>query len=98
MNFVWVIGILVVAALLFALVPRLSIGLSWGVLLASLFIGQFGELFGLPDWLRTLSPFTHTPAIGAADVDWSGAWWMLGLAMVVCGVAVVAVRRRDLAL
>ncbi len=90
--------ILAIAALLFALVPRLSIGLSWGVLLASLFIGQFGELFGLPDWLRTLSPFTHTPAIGAADVDWSGAWWMLGLAMVVCGVAVVAVRRRDLAL
>jgi len=90
--------ILAVAALLFALVPRLAIGLSWGVLLVSVFIGQFGDLFGMPDWLRNLSPFAHTPAIGAADVDWTGAWWMLALALLLTALAVAAIRRRDLAL
>lgn len=90
--------ILAIAALLFALVPRLGIGLSWGVLLAALFVGQFGGLLGLPDWLRDLSPFTHTPVVAGLEADWSGAWWMLGLAAAVGGVAVVRVRRRDLAL
>ena len=90
--------ILAIAALLFAVVPRISTGLSWGVLLAAGFIGEFGELFGLPDWLLNLSPFTHTPVIGAADVDWSGAWWMLGLALVGAVLAGVGIRRRDLAL
>ena len=90
--------VLAIAALLVAFVPRLSTGLSWGVLLAAAFIGEFGELFGLPDWLLNLSPFTHTPTIGAADVDWSGAWWMLGLALAGAGAAGVGIRRRDLAL
>lgn len=90
--------ILSIAALLFAVVPRLAIGLSWGVLLISVFIGQFGELFNLPDWVINLSPFSHTPAVGTADVDWSGAWWMLALALLVAALAAVAIRRRDLAL
>lgn len=90
--------ILAIAALLFAVVPRLGIGLSWGVLLISVFIGQFGAVFNLPDWVINLSPFSHTPAVGTAEVDWSGAWWMLGLALLVGGLAVVAIRRRDLAL
>ncbi|TFC55179.1 hypothetical protein E3O62_14330 [Cryobacterium sp. TMT2-15-1] len=90
--------VLTIAALLFAFVPRLSSGLSWGVLLGAAFIGEFGELFGLPDWLLNLSPFTHTPTIGAADVDWSGAWWMLGLALAGAVLAGVGIRRRDLAL
>ena len=90
--------ILSIAALLVAVVPRLSTGLSWGVLLFSVFIGQFGELFNLPDWVISLSPFSHTPAVGTDDVDWSGAWWMLVGALLLCALAVGAIRRRDLAL
>jgi ABC-2 type transport system permease protein len=90
--------VLAIAALLFAFVPRLSTGLSWGVLLGAAFIGEFGQLFGLSEWLLDLSPFTHTPTIAAADVDWSGAWWMLGLALAGIVVAGVGIRRRDLAL
>ena len=90
--------ILAIAAVLFAVVPRLAIGLSWGVLLVSVFIGQFGELFGMPDGLRALSPFTHTPALGTVDVDWTGAWWMLALAALLAALSLAAIRRRDLAL
>jgi ABC-2 type transport system permease protein len=90
--------LLAVVALLFALVPRLSIGLGWAVLLAAIFIGQFGGLFGLPDWARDLSPFSHTPFVTDANVDWAPAWVMLGIAVVVAAGSVVLVRRRDVAL
>ncbi|POH67168.1 MULTISPECIES: ABC transporter permease [Cryobacterium] len=90
--------LLSVAAVLVALLPRLSIGLSWGLLLAAVVVGQFGDLLDLPQWLRDLSPFSHTPIVAAAEVDWSGAWWMPALAVLLAAVAAVGIRRRDLAL
>lgn len=90
--------LLAVVALVFALVPRLTIGLGWAVLLLAIFIGQFGGLFGLPDWARDISPFSHTPIVTEADVDWGPAWLMLGIAVVVAAASVLLVRRRDVAL
>jgi ABC-2 type transport system permease protein len=90
--------LLAVVALVFALVPRLTIGLGWTVLLLAIFIGQFGGLFGLPDWARDISPFSHTPIVTEADVDWGPAWLMLGIAVVVAAASVLLVRRRDVAL
>jgi len=89
--------LLALAAVLVALVPRLSIGLSWGFLIAAVVVGQFGDLLDLPQWLRNLSPFSHTPVVAAAEVDWSGAWWMLALAVLLAAGAAVGIRRRDLA-
>ena len=90
--------LLCLSALLFAFVPRWSAGLSWGFLLFSLFIGQFGGLLGLSDEVRALSPFTHTPLVAEAAADWAGAWWMLGLALALAVAAAGGLRRRDLAL
>lgn len=90
--------VLAIAALLFAFVPRWAVGLSWGVLLLSLFIGQFGALLGLSDAVRAMSPFTHTPLVTEANTDWSGTWGMLGLALAVAVTAGMGIRRRDLAL
>ncbi|KFF59408.1 hypothetical protein JF66_11540 [Cryobacterium sp. MLB-32] len=89
--------LLAISALLFAVVPRWSVGLSWGVLLFSLFIGQFGGLLGLSDTVRALSPFTHTPLVTEASADWSAAGWMLALSVGLALLAVVGIRRRDLA-
>ncbi|MET0974196.1 MAG: polyketide antibiotic transporter [Leifsonia sp.] len=90
--------LLAVVALVFALAPRLTIGLGWTILLLAIFIGQFGGLFGLPDWVRDISPFSHTPIVTEADVDWGPAWMMLGIAVVVAAASALLVRRRDLAL
>jgi len=87
---------LAVTALLVALLPRLSIGLGWALLLAAIVTGLFGELLNLPQWVRDLSPFTHTPVVASADVDWSGAWWMPALALVFVVAAAVGIRRRDI--
>ncbi|RXZ49259.1 hypothetical protein ESP57_10065 [Agromyces fucosus] len=90
--------IVAVAALVFALVPRASIALGWAVLLVAIVLGQFGGLFGFPEWVRDISPFTHTPIVTAETIDWSAAWVMSGIAVVVAAGATALVRRRDLAL
>ena len=68
------------------------------MLLVAIVLGQFGELFGFPEWLRDLSPFSHTPIVTAGTIDWTAAWVMVGIAVVVAAGATVLVRRRDLAL
>ncbi|KRE31222.1 ABC transporter permease [Agromyces sp. Soil535] len=90
--------VVAVAALAFAVLPRLSIALGWAVLVLAILLGQFGGMLGLPDWLRDLSPFSHTPVVTAETVDWAAAWAMFGIAVGVAAVAAVIVRRRDLAL
>ena len=90
--------IVAVAALVFALVPRASIALGWAVLLVAIVLGQFGGLFGFPEWMRDLSPFSHTPIVTAETIDWTAAWVMSGIAVVVAAGATALVRRRDLAL
>ncbi len=90
--------IVAVVALVFAIVPRLSIGLGWAVVLAAVVFGQLGGLFGFPDWLRDVSPFTHTPVVTAAEVDWTAAWVMLAIAVAGGALSLVLLRRRDLAL
>jgi ABC-2 type transport system permease protein len=90
--------VVAVAALVFALLPRLTIGLAWAVLVAAILFGQLGGLFGFPDWLRDASPFSHTPIVTADEPDWAAAWIMIGIAAVVAVGATALVRRRDLAL
>jgi len=47
---------LALAALAFAVLPRLSVALGWGLLVAGLALGQLGGLLGLPKWLQDVSP------------------------------------------
>ncbi|MFC9555685.1 ABC transporter permease [Rhodococcus sp. NPDC056960] len=96
---VFVPAIAVVAALvvlLFGGVPAWSAGLSWGVLAACLIFGFFGPLLGLPQTIRDLSPFTHVPAVPAADVTATPLVWLTALALGVGATGVMLFRRRDL--
>jgi ABC-2 type transport system permease protein len=85
-----------VAALIFALVPRLTIGLGWGLLALGFLLGQFGGVFTLPAWLRDVSPFTHTPVVPGDNVDWTPLVVMFAISIVVAAVSVLLARRRDL--
>ena len=83
-------------ALLFGLLPRLTIPLGWGLLVLGLVLGQFGDLLGLPTWARDLSPFAHVPAVPIETVD----PWPIAIMLAVSGVfaagAFISLRRRDL--
>jgi ABC-2 type transport system permease protein len=87
---------LAVLALVFGILPAWTIGLGWAFLGIGTFFGVFGGLIGLPEWVRNISPFTHSPVPIGTSTDWSGGVWMLGIAIVAGILASVAVRRREL--
>jgi ABC-2 type transport system permease protein len=94
------IGVLGAAVLaLVMLVPRWSVGLSWTVVVAAVFMGpMFGPSLGLPDWLLDLSPFTHVPNAPAVAISPAPVLGLITVCALLAGTGVVAMRRRNLAL
>lgn len=86
---------LAVPALVFVLWPSATIAAGWALLGAGVVLGIFGGMIGLDESIRDLSPFTHTPVPNGSTTDWSGAWWMLAIAVVAGAVAVIGMRRRE---
>ncbi|MDQ0731206.1 ABC transporter permease [Arthrobacter sp. B1I2] len=84
-----------VPALVFVVWPAATIGASWGLLALGVMLGIFGGMLGLDQRVRDLSPFSHTPVPHGDATDWSGAWWMLGIAALAAVLAVVMMRRRE---
>jgi ABC-2 type transport system permease protein len=81
------------------LVPRWSVGLSWAVVVAAIFVGpMFGPSLGLPGWLLDLSPFTHVPNAPAVAISPGPVLGLLVVGALLAGAGVVAMRCRDLAL
>ena len=83
---------------IFGLLPRLVVGLAWAGFTLVLLVGQFGELFGLPEWVRNLSPFSRLPLVPLEDVTAGPLLLLLAVAAALVALGVAAFRRRDLAL
>jgi ABC-2 type transport system permease protein len=95
-------GVLVVAAVVVAAVgmlPRRATAVSWVLVIVFLVIGpMFGPGLDLPGWLQDLSPFTHVPNVPATDLEVAPLLALTGVAVIVAGAGLVAVRRRHLLL
>ncbi|MEQ6901578.1 ABC antibiotics transporter [Nocardioides sp. YIM 152588] len=92
-----VVGAAVLAAV--SLAPSRSVPLGWTVVLAALVAGpMFGPTLGLPGWLQDLSPFTHSPQAPAVPVTVGAVLALIGVAVALVVVALLALRRRDLTL
>lgn len=87
---------LVVTALAFVLVPRLTIPLGWTLVLVAMILGLFGPLFQFPDWLVHLSPIAVTPTVDGDDVDVRGLWWLVLATGVGAAASLTLMRRREL--
>ncbi|HEX6258786.1 MAG TPA: hypothetical protein VFZ48_04870 [Candidatus Saccharimonadales bacterium] len=81
--------------LLFGTVPRLAIGASWTIFVASYIILQFGTILSLPDWLRSTSPFEHIPRLPAEELAIAPLWTITLLALVTIGLGLLAFARRN---
>lgn len=86
-----------VLTLVFVVLPSWTIPVGWAALGLGAFVGIFGGLVRLPDWLRHLSPFADAPVV-VGDVDWTGGYWMLGITGAALAGAAVLIRRRDFAI
>ena len=82
-----------VSALAVTLLPRQATLVSWLALGLAVGVGQFGELLALPDWMRWLSPFSHSAAVPVETVHAGDVLLLLGAAL---ACTAVALRRREL--
>ena len=70
--------------------------LGWVLLIGLMLAGDFAPLLGESwAWIENLSPFHGVANPLAADPDWTGSWWLLGIAAALLAAAVVGFRRRD---
>ncbi|GAA1481325.1 exporter of polyketide antibiotics [Gordonia sinesedis] len=87
-----VVGLLAIT--LYAARPSLAHA-GWLPVIGALLLGPLAGMFGLPQWARDLSPFTHTPPVPVEPMRWLpvGVMGVVAAAVVIVGVALF--RRRD---
>ena len=69
---------------------------AWVALAACLVVGFLGQLLGLPEWLRELSPFEHTPPLPAEGLDVMPLVLLAMIAAALIAGGVAAFGRRDI--
>ena len=84
-----------IGALAYALVPRASSGLAYGLVLVSFLWNLVAALVGAPSWLVHLSPFAHVALVPAQSFRASAAVVMLVIAAGCAALAAWLFRRRD---
>lgn len=75
--------------------PRAA-GASWGLIVFAAIVVYFGGLLDLPQWLVEVSPFAHVPQQPAADFEAAPLAWLSLVAVVLGGLALAGIRRRDI--
>ncbi len=83
------------AIALFGLSPRLA-AFAWLGVAVSVTVGLLAETLNLPQWLRNLSPFDHTPNLPAAPFEIVPVIVLLGLAAGLIAVGMTAIGRRNI--
>jgi ABC-2 type transport system permease protein len=89
---VWVLA--AVATALFGLVPRAAAA-AWAVLGACFVLWVVGPIANAPAWLMDVSPYTHVPALPAADFTRGPLFGLLAVAAAITAVGIAGFRRRD---
>jgi ABC-2 type transport system permease protein len=85
-----------IAAVAFAVVPRASTSLAYGIVSLAFVWDLFGALLGAPTWVVKLSPFEDVGLVPGGSFHAVGAIVMLGLAAGCVALAIGLFRRRDL--
>lgn len=87
-----------VVLVLFGLVPRWSVELSWAVLIVCLLLWQLGGLLELPQAVLNVSPFTHTPGVPADELTLLPLAVLLAVAAGLGAAGIALFHRRDVAM
>lgn len=84
------------SGLFYALAPRASAGLSYGLVAVGFLWQLVGSLLGAPKWLVDLTPFAHVGLLPTQPFRAGAAAIMVGIGLVAALTALAAFRRRDL--
>lgn len=84
------------AALAYALAPRASAGIAYGLVTVAFLWDLFGALLDVPKWLVELTPFAHVGLVPAQPFRGGAAAIMVAIGLLAALAALGAFRRRDL--
>jgi polyether ionophore transport system permease protein len=84
------------ATLAFALIPRASSGIAYGVVTLAFVWELFGSLLGAPHWLLEATPFAHVGLVPSQPFRVGAAATMLAIGVATAAAGVYVFGRRDL--
>ena len=84
------------SSLAFAVLPRASAGISYGLVGAAFLWYLVGSLLSVPRWLVDVTPFVHVGLVPAQAFRVVSAAVMVAIGVASVGVALTVFRRRDL--
>ena len=84
------------AALAYALVPRASTGIAYGLVVLAFLWQLVGSLLGVPKWLVEVTPFAHVGLVPTQPFRGGAAAVMLAIAAAAGAAALWAFSRRDM--
>lgn len=84
------------AALAYAIVPRASAGVAYGLVAVAFLWYLFGSLVGVPHWLVSATPFAHVAAVPVQPFRILAAAIMVGIGLAATLMALALFQRRDL--
>jgi ABC-2 type transport system permease protein len=85
-----------IAALAYALVPRASTGIAYGLVVLAFLWQLVGSLVGVPKWLVEVTPFAHVGLVPTQPFRGGAAAVMLAIALAAGAAALWAFTRRDM--
>jgi ABC-2 type transport system permease protein len=85
-----------IAVLAYAIVPRASAGLAYGLVTVAFLWDLFGSLLSLPHWLLEATPFAHVGLVPTQPFRAGAAAIMLAIAVLTALAAIWIFQRRDL--
>lgn len=85
-----------VAALAYAIVPRASAGIAYGLVAVAFLWDLVASLLGAPTWLVDLTPFKHVAPVPVQSFNAGAAAVMVAIGVVAALAALEIFRRRDL--
>jgi polyether ionophore transport system permease protein len=84
------------AALAYAVLPRVSVGIGYGLVIVMYLWQLFGSLLGAPGWLVKATPFAHVGLVPAELLRLGAAAVMLAIGVLAGLAAIRFFERRDL--
>jgi len=85
-----------VGALAYAIVPRASVGIAYGLVTVAFLWDLIGSLLAVPRWLVELTPFQHVGLVPTEPFRGGDAAIMVAIGLLAALAALAVFRRRDL--
>ncbi|MGO9342212.1 MAG: polyketide antibiotic transporter [Acidimicrobiales bacterium] len=85
-----------IAALAYAVAPRASAAIAYGLVSATFLWYLVGSVLGIPKWIIDLTPFRHIGLVPVQTFQATAAWVMVAVGVATAAGAVAVLRHRDL--